>query len=526
MYIEKKIKIICFSIILAVLISILIFCIEQNKLYVVKEVKLSEKEIYNIKSNLKKEKNLNIKLNINNNEAYYNKKENIYYYYIDSSLNNSHIKLKLKFIKKGKYNYVIHNNYKKNKFYIDFDDAINLTIYDNDSYFDTQIKFICIPIMNIEVSKEIGLEDTNSVIDLYGINNEGTNVANLISTGALIRIRGNSAATFPKKPYHISLGTTKNKKSKNLLAMRENDDWTLDPLYNDPSKVRSKLAFDLWNEMNSKFPNNIDNNLQAEYVNLYLNGEYKGIYLLKEQIGRKTLELSKTTIDNSGILLKGFEYLKLDKENYKTNKTTNVVMPFEMKYPKNLNNYSKYWDYIIDKIYNYYFDKENINDTYLNNNFNINNLIDYNLFISAISARDNATTNNVYISLKNMTKEAKVILTPWDLDQSFGLYFSGELPTYLRDWYWDYKIEDLFMEDVPNYNSLMKNRYLNLRENILSIEHVNELIDSYYKKIKYSTDLDNKLWLPVNIEEEINKVKDFYSNRINFLDDYVGEYDV
>ena len=69
--------------------------------------------------------------------------------------------------------------------------------------------------------------------------------------------------------------------------MEADEDWILDSLYADSSKIRNKLSFDLWNQMNSYAPNKYDNDLEMDYVDVYINNEYHGMYMLKEFFDRK-----------------------------------------------------------------------------------------------------------------------------------------------------------------------------------------------------------------------------------------------
>lgn len=88
-----------------------------------------------------------------------------------------------------------------------------------------------------------------------------------------IKGRGNSSWTqFPKKPYKIKLGT-----KANLFGFGKNKHWVLLANYNEESLLRNKLAFDLSARMGLVA-------MESTWVDLVLNGRFRGNYLLCEHI--------------------------------------------------------------------------------------------------------------------------------------------------------------------------------------------------------------------------------------------------
>ena len=60
--------------------------------------------------------------------------------------------------------------------------------------------------------------------------------------------------------------------------------------------MRNRIGMDIWNEF-SKLPYETDYGQRSgtvgQFVELYLNGEYKGIYCMSDEINRKLLGLKK-----------------------------------------------------------------------------------------------------------------------------------------------------------------------------------------------------------------------------------------
>lgn len=93
--------------------------------------------------------------------------------------------------------------------------------------------------------------------------------------GELSRIsgRGNSTWEYEKKPYALKLS-----KAYPLCGLNKGDRWRLLSLWNEGSKLDNKIAMDLAQKLGLAY------SMQGTWVDLYLNGEYRGIYLLTESV--------------------------------------------------------------------------------------------------------------------------------------------------------------------------------------------------------------------------------------------------
>ena len=94
-------------------------------------------------------------------------------------------------------------------------------------------------------------------------------------TDAAISIKGrcNSTWQLPKKPYQIKF-----EKKTDLLGMGASKKWILLANYWDKTLMRNAITYELANKMNNIF------SVQCKHVDVYLNGQYQGNYLLCEKI--------------------------------------------------------------------------------------------------------------------------------------------------------------------------------------------------------------------------------------------------
>ena len=117
-------------------------------------------------------------------------------------------------------------------------------------------------------SKEEWLED--ATISIKGATNDTWNFESVKTS---IRGRGNTTWGQPKKPYAIKL----NKKQK-ILGLPKHKRWVLIANYLDNSFMRNEMAFYFSETMGLGYT------VHGKFIDLILNGEYKGLYWLGEAI--------------------------------------------------------------------------------------------------------------------------------------------------------------------------------------------------------------------------------------------------
>ena len=124
-----------------------------------------------------------------------------------------------------------------------------------------------------------------------------------------IKLRGNSSLAFNQKKYTLETCDDNGKElDVNLLGLPVHSDWVLLAPYNDVSLIRDPMAFWLWRRMGHWGPRTV-------MCELTLDGEYQGIYVLSEAImrGKDRVDISKLTHnDTSGRDVTGGYLLRID----------------------------------------------------------------------------------------------------------------------------------------------------------------------------------------------------------------------
>jgi len=104
-----------------------------------------------------------------------------------------------------------------------------------------------------------------------------------VALNGKIRGRGHSTWDQPKKPYKVQFTNDASyAKVADFLGMKKNRNWALLADYLDRSLLRNKLAYSLGNT--AAFTDGLKWTPSGQHVEVVLNGEYVGVYLLAEDI--------------------------------------------------------------------------------------------------------------------------------------------------------------------------------------------------------------------------------------------------
>lgn len=130
-----------------------------------------------------------------------------------------------------------------------------------------------IPVLSITLSEDgVSTEKYNAcTVTLY---DPSGNYETIYDDAAKVKIRGHSTSAGEKSPYNIKFN-----KKQDVLGMGLCKKWSLLANMYDKTQLRNKLAYTLADDIGMAYVQ------QSAYVDVYVNGEYRGLYLLCESIG-------------------------------------------------------------------------------------------------------------------------------------------------------------------------------------------------------------------------------------------------
>lgn len=366
-----------------------------------------------------------------------------------------------------------------------------------------------------------------------------------------IEIRGRYSASLPQKPYGFE---TRDNFGENLnvplFHMPAENDWILLANYNDKTFMRNSLAFELFRKMGHYAP-------RTQFVEVMVNGYYKGIYVFTEKIKRDfgRVSISKLSTDeNSGDDLTGGYIIKIDYYNDFNSWISsyaplgqfvkNVHFVFEYPEPEKITSIQQnYIKKFIDEF-------ETI--LYAPNTYGhqkaLLRYLDFDSFIDYFILNELARNVDGYKKSSYFHK---------DKDSNGGVLHAG--PVWDFDWAWKNINECYFgatdgsgwaylvhqcdpwpvppswmtrlLQD-PDYAQKVNERYFELRETFLSEAYIFNYIDSVANLIDEAQKRHYTTWriLGMNVGTpevdlqpntyagEITKFKQWISTRLNWLD--------
>lgn len=387
----------------------------------------------------------------------------------------------------------------------------------------------------------------------YDKENEIAGRAKIISEGGTkildaemgVRERGNGSRQFPKKPWRIKFS----KKQNVLDAPAKAKKWTLLNNYGDKTLMRNKLAFDIARQFNMEYVP------YCTFVDVVLNGEYKGTYQLCDQVevnpGRVEIDEMEPT-DISGEALTGGYFIEADAYAYSEIswfKTASWEIPFTIKSPDDGAITSEQSAYIK----NYLDDVEdrlrNKSASDLVNGYRA--IFDVKSFAKHMLVNEICSNTDTYWSTYMYKKRGdKVVYTGpiWDID----LGFDNDGRTYpvtqtaATQYLWRTRkgsfannmyefVNRVFYTDYQTENDVLEVwREACNKVDGLSVDWFNNKVDEYAAMLNQSQKLNFTRWDILNTrvhenpvargsyEAEVQHVKDYFKDRLPQLDKIIG----
>lgn len=352
------------------------------------------------------------------------------------------------------------------------------------------------------------LRDNEYVYGQMRISVKGEVIYDSGYSGMKIRLRGNSSGAEEKKPYKVKL-----MQKEDLLfrgeSKYENKDWVLQRLYDGlPIKIFMGLKVGILVGMEWE--------PQWEYVNVVINGEYKGDYLLIESVEKAK---SKIDIDDSGYLIEDDAYWWNEDSYFKSDMLVPQV-GYTFKYPKteDLN------DSIIGNIKNFILDFEHV----LGHNGDISHYIDVPNWAAWLLAQDILSQNdsggtNRYVYKEDYDPQepfrTKLKMGPlWDFDASLG---ATESWAAIHNRNYSFYYGRLLQRD--DFYGCYISQWKEIREALYDdiMAYLCDISMSKGEDIDKSRAMNNMLYTEDQItlfQEEIDFVSEWLKERINWLD--------
>lgn len=374
--------------------------------------------------------------------------------------------------------------------------------------------------------------------------------------GNFIKGRGNSTWELEKKPYFLKLA-----KNSDLCGMEPNKKWLLMANAGEATKIANKLFYDFSKDAGLHF------SADSEWADLYINGEYRGNYLVCEKIdvGTNRIDIDDLEKENETIYETYEPYAEASMRGYLTDQPdlpTDISGGYILE--KDVTIEDSPCGFVTDDGHSFVItspDNASLTEvSFIKNYFQtIENLlnqqdvrvlqyIDADSFARRFLIEETALNSDAFITSCFFYKKRdddKIYAGPiWDFDSVLGESDSVDHKDMGNVWLnydettvlsmsknrattavlsWD---EQLY--DLPEYRDILEKTYIELLPYFEAL--LNEQIDMYADQVSQSVSLDSIRWNYaeseaghyLSFDNNIRYMKFFLAKRINFLNKRFG----
>lgn len=404
---------------------------------------------------------------------------------------------------------------------------IALAVTEGDTAFTAHIKFTSLPVIVIDdrdVLKIVQNSEKNAHFTLLDPESGYTEVKSNIT----YRPRGRSSLGRPKQSYRFSLYQSNGKrKSAPLLSMPENREWILVSMYDDYARVRDKVTLDLWNDMCSS-RGTLDGRTQLmEYVEVFIDNEYRGLYGLLTPFTRESQHLAI----QEDFLYKIVRYNKNFSEAAELDDLELYRKLAELEWPRDdapISNFQAL------ALFTEAFFSEPNPYTYaeLCAIYDMDQAVDRNLMLAICSASDNELRNNFFSIHLEDGKASQARFIPYDLTLSWGrpddftlaaAYQADNSQLYDQALMFDMRL--LMEKDPADVSRRIRDRWAELRADLFSVD---SLYARFVAEERVMTESgafarETARWTEYPLNHDMTSIRTFIEKRLDILDRYYAK---
>ena len=368
-----------------------------------------------------------------------------------------------------------------------------------------------------------------------------------------------------KHNYHVKFVDDNGEKMDvSFFGLRNDNHWRLDAGTRDMIRFRNYAANGLWADFGTKSyyadkQPNARSYIRGSHVEVFLNGNYNGLYNFTEFLDRKQLKLKKyaerevqdtdgglqTEVQMHGMMWKANASTSQTLFNLyddACDNTSDEWDGFELEYPDIEDVCPTDYSVIQNAVK---FVARSTNSTFeneVNDYFDVPVIVDYYLFIQVVFGIDNAG-NNMVFACYDSELDKKLTLAVWDLDATVGQNFLDIDGYYHADVIQpENELEDvpttmcqlvsnnLFnrLKSMPGFLDSVRKRYWQLRPTILHPDNLVVRYAAIYNRLDACGAMDREAvrWSDtgdishrmLEFPEEFEYLCDWLKRRIAYLD--------
>ncbi len=327
------------------------------------------------------------------------------------------------------------------------------------------------------------------------------------ASGMRVKVRGNTSALWNKKSYKIKLSKKCDLFFRNESKYKSKD-WIL---LNCPKlDLNTLVGFKVSELIGMEWTP------ECRFVNLILNDDYKGVYVLTEAVEK---DKGRLNISDDGFIIEDDAYWWSEDLYFKGN-----LLPdnegYTFKYPES----DEIGESTLEKIKDYIFSVENK----LLLHEDVSNYLDMESFakwllIHDILGTEDGRGSNRYFYKKSLGDGSLLKIGPvWDFDDIFA-----DNNSWSQQHGGNYRFYYKFLLEYPSFNEEFQNQWNRIRDSLYDdiISFLDELYSVYGEELENCRLLDSQRWKKStfrSLDEEISIVDTWMKERVLWIDEQLG----
>ena len=397
-----------------------------------------------------------------------------------------------------------------------------ILIYTKDKYSIYHLVVTGLPILNFDfdVDSMTGNKKNSVAMTLYDNHSNAFHKIVHSSCDIIVTSNETSKKDFTFSLIQDSLGHNERENNISILGMMQHSEYVLNSMSDDPDLIRNIFTTNLWNDTYNPTPE------KYQYVEVFLNHQYYGLYTLGYNVERESLRLGP-----GEFLFFKKEFIDSE-ENYNSSDNLGGYVLYDQnieKVPrgKNNNDLNDAWTEL----------KSSYKDIYSNNISSIQkytqnkNTMDIYLFYLFSQATDHVnfdTFANTYLIFRRNANGYGLEYLPWNLNYTFGNDMNEILvsPTDNSVIMEDNPVARLIeLNDIETIKKVQE-EFTSLRKNVWSndnlLQSINRYEDSLYNTGAYIRNSNKWDENPSSNDSKLAVFKTYVKDRIESLEYYIN----
>jgi CotH kinase protein/Secretion system C-terminal sorting domain len=407
-----------------------------------------------------------------------------------------------------------------------------------------------LPIIIINTNNQTIMDETRIIADMGiiyngpGSLNTITDQPNNYNGKVSMEYRGESSQSFPKRSLTLETQDIQgNNLNVSLLDLPPENDWVLYAPYTDKTLIRDVITYKLGNDMGNYAP-------RTRFVELILNDEYYGVYVLIERIKRDKNRINIATLkpdDIAGDELTGGYLLRVDKidgNDFPSWTTSTVpripgenIINFQYYDPEGSELSDPQRTYIRNFIGQVESSLASPTFAHADNGFkkyvDVAPAIDF-MLVNEIGKNIDSYVYSTYLFKDKDSKGGKLQMGPlWDFNLAYGNVDYSQNAQFAPGWMWSEQYRMFWfrrMIEDPVFTRSLKCRWEQLRTTFLTNDYFTRAIDSMAIVLNEAQVRNYQRWpilgtyiwpnqyIGLTYGDEINFMKQWIITRLQWMD--------